>query len=78
MARLSGEASARLAALPQPVSLLGRGDGSYALNAGTLGSGTLTLTGLNPVLRASATLTPLALLGTTLKGLEGQAHSRPA
>ena len=70
--RLSGEASARLAALPQPVSLLGRGDGSYALNAGTLGSGTLTLTGLNPVLRASATLTPLALLGNTLKGLEGQ------
>ena len=66
--KLRGTATAQLAGLGQPLALQGNGDGSYALSAGTLGAGTFTLSGLVPDLQASATLTPLPLLGASGKG----------
>ncbi|GGQ99184.1 hypothetical protein GCM10008957_09770 [Deinococcus ruber] len=64
---LSGTVKASLASLPTALTLKGDGTGSYALNAGTLGSGTVTLTlppsgGLLPDINAAAHLTPLPLL----------------
>ena len=70
---LSGQATAHLSALralgfDEPVVLSGHGDGSYALSAGSLGSGQVTLSGLNPMVSASAVLTPLNLLGADGQG----------
>ena len=62
---LSGTASAQVAGLKEPISLTGDGSGSYALNAGALGSGTLQLDGFVPSLLASLHLTPLPLVGGT-------------
>lgn len=81
--KLRGAATASLSGLSAPVTLTGNGDGSYALDAGTLGSGRLNLSsshlggsnlgdsssgGLNPTVQASATLTPLPLLGASGQG----------
>ncbi len=63
--KLSGTASAQVSGLKEPVSLTGDGSGSYALNAGTLGTGTLRLDGFVPSLLASLHLTPLPLVGGT-------------
>ncbi|TDE87094.1 translocation/assembly module TamB domain-containing protein [Deinococcus sp. S9] len=63
--RLTGSATATLSGLPSPVRLTGDGQGSYALEAGTLGAGRLTLTpsqGFIPALAGQLHLTPLALL----------------
>ncbi|WP_407538396.1 translocation/assembly module TamB domain-containing protein [Deinococcus radiomollis] len=60
--RLAGTATAQLSGLKQPVTLTGDGQGSYALAAGTLGSGTLKLDGFVPSVTASAHLTPLELI----------------
>ncbi|WP_407570185.1 translocation/assembly module TamB domain-containing protein [Deinococcus altitudinis] len=61
--RLAGTATAQVSGLKQPVTLTGDGQGSYALAAGTLGSGTLKLDGFVPSVTASAHLTPLELIG---------------
>ncbi|WP_237725024.1 translocation/assembly module TamB domain-containing protein [Deinococcus alpinitundrae] len=71
--KLSGQATAYLTSLrslgfDEPVVLSGHGDGSYALSAGSLGSGQLSLDGLNPVVTASAVLTPLKVLGVGGQG----------
>ncbi|WP_344982398.1 translocation/assembly module TamB domain-containing protein [Deinococcus rubellus] len=71
--KLSGQATTHLIALrplgfDEPVVLSGQGDGSYTLDAGSLGSGQVRLSGLNPVVTASATLTPLKLLGAEGQG----------
>ncbi|GAA5532119.1 translocation/assembly module TamB domain-containing protein [Deinococcus aluminii] len=63
--RLTGTATATLPGLPGPVTLTGDGQGGYALNAGTLGTGRLTLTpgqGFLPALAGQLHLTPLALV----------------
>ncbi|MFC4452739.1 translocation/assembly module TamB domain-containing protein [Deinococcus sonorensis] len=62
---LKGRATAQLAALPDPLQLDGDGLGGYTLDAGTLGNGQLTLTGLNPSVSGRLHLTPLPLLGAT-------------
>ncbi|PTA69043.1 translocation/assembly module TamB domain-containing protein [Deinococcus arcticus] len=67
---LSGTVSARVPGLPGPVTLRGEGPGSggqgrYTLNAGALGSGTLSLgrgVGFVPTLSGAAALTPLPLV----------------
>ena len=66
--QLRGAATAQLAGLTEPVELSGNGDGSYQIGAGTLGSGQFTLKGVNPVLDARATITPLPLLGAEGQG----------
>ncbi|MEW6421817.1 MAG: translocation/assembly module TamB, partial [Deinococcota bacterium] len=63
--RLTGTATATLPSLPGPVRLTGDGQGGYALEAGTLGGGHLTLTseqGFIPALAGQLHLTPLALV----------------
>jgi TamB, inner membrane protein subunit of TAM complex len=75
--RLRGAATASVSGLSTPVSLSGNGDGSYALSAGTLGSGRLSLSGLNPTVKASATLTPLPLLGVAGQGQLNVSASGP-
>ncbi|AWN23666.1 hypothetical protein DKM44_10860 [Deinococcus irradiatisoli] len=80
--QLSGEARAQLAGLKalgvdQPVVLSGRGDGHYDLDLGALGSGELSLTGLNPTVQASATLQPLPLLGADGQGQLNASLSGP-
>ncbi|AZI41852.1 hypothetical protein EHF33_03050 [Deinococcus psychrotolerans] len=80
--KLSGEATARLVSLRQlgfnePIKLIGSGNGSYQISAGTLGSGQLSLTGLNPMVKASATLTPLALIGAEGSGQLNASLSGP-
>ncbi|MFT2720192.1 translocation/assembly module TamB domain-containing protein [Deinococcus sp. A31D244] len=70
---LTGTVQAQVAGLNDPVTLSGNGRGSYDLNAGTLGGGTLTLGGgsgsgsggLIPALGGTLNLTPLPLLGGT-------------
>ncbi|EYB68773.1 hypothetical protein DEIPH_ctg017orf0124 [Deinococcus phoenicis] len=66
--RLTGTATATLPGLPSPLTLTGDGQGGYALNAGTLGTGRLTLTpgqGFIPALAGQLSLTPLALVNGT-------------
>ncbi|WP_425557186.1 translocation/assembly module TamB domain-containing protein [Deinococcus carri] len=66
--RLTGTATATLTGLPNPVTLTGDGQGGYALNGGTLGTGRLTLTpgqGFIPALAGQLHLTPLALVNGT-------------
>ena len=65
--KLSGTVKATVASLPAPLTLVGDGKGRYALDAGALGSGSVTLAlpatgGLLPDVNASARLTPLPLL----------------
>ncbi|WP_425147103.1 translocation/assembly module TamB domain-containing protein [Deinococcus sp.] len=65
--KLSGTLQGKLAALNTPLTLSGDGTGGYALDAGALGTGRLTLTlpatgGLLPRISAAAHLTPLPLL----------------
>ncbi|GGS18585.1 translocation/assembly module TamB domain-containing protein [Deinococcus knuensis] len=70
---LSGTVRAQVAGLNDPVTLSGNGRGGYDVNAGSLGSGTLTLGGgtgsgsggLIPALGGTLNLTPLPLLGGT-------------
>ncbi|GBF04130.1 hypothetical protein DAERI_010302 [Deinococcus aerius] len=66
--RLAGTATATVSGLPSPVTLSGDGRGGYTLNAGTLGSGQVTLTpgqGFLPALAGGLRLTPLALVNGT-------------
>ncbi|WP_322618530.1 translocation/assembly module TamB domain-containing protein [Deinococcus terrestris] len=63
--RLAGTATARVGGLPAPVTLRGDGQGGYALAAGALGEGALTLTdgeGFVPNLGGTLRLRPLALV----------------
>ncbi|GGJ82484.1 hypothetical protein GCM10008939_27970 [Deinococcus aquiradiocola] len=60
---LAGRATAQLAALQEPVQVQGDGSGTYRLQAGSLGSGTLKLAGFVPSVLLQAHLTPLGLLG---------------
>ncbi len=65
---LGGTVQATLAGIPQPVILSGDGRGSYALDGGTLGGGTLTLQkvqGFIPTLAGTVRLTPLPLVDGT-------------
>lgn len=68
--RLAGEARAQLAALQDPVTLKGDGQGGYALDAGRGGGGQITLGGpeLIPQLNAELRLNPLALAGAQGSG----------
>ncbi|NTX99689.1 translocation/assembly module TamB [Deinococcus sp. JMULE3] len=64
--RLSGAVRASVAGLPDPVTLTGDGRGTYALAAGRLGAGTLSLTpgaNLIPALAGRLSVTPLPLVG---------------
>nr|WP_246580727.1 translocation/assembly module TamB domain-containing protein [Deinococcus aestuarii] len=66
--RLTGEATATVPSLPDPVTLTGDGQGGYAVGAGRLGTGRLTLTpgeGFVPALAGALRLTPLALVNGT-------------
>ncbi|WP_229783663.1 translocation/assembly module TamB domain-containing protein [Deinococcus sedimenti] len=66
--RLSGTVNAAVPGLPDPVRLTGDGRGGYALTAGRLGAGTVTLTpgpNLIPALAGRVTVTPLPLAGGT-------------
>jgi TamB, inner membrane protein subunit of TAM complex len=63
--RLTGRATAQVAGLTEPITLQGDGQGSYALGAGTLGSGTVKLNGFVPTLDAALHLTPLAYVKGT-------------
>ncbi|MEF2280120.1 translocation/assembly module TamB domain-containing protein [Deinococcus sp. YIM 134068] len=66
--RLAGTATATVAGLPDPVTLTGDGQGGYALGAGQLGTGRVTLTpgeGFIPTLAGSLSLTPLPLVNGT-------------
>ncbi|WP_264776904.1 translocation/assembly module TamB domain-containing protein [Deinococcus aetherius] len=63
--RLTGKATATLPGLPDPVTFTGDGQGGYALGAGRLGTGRLTLIpgdGLVPTLAGQLRLTPLTLV----------------
>ncbi|MFC5847475.1 translocation/assembly module TamB domain-containing protein [Deinococcus petrolearius] len=62
---LSGTVQAKLGALADPLTLRGDGRGGYALDAGRLGGGDLTLTraqGFIPTLAGRLDLTPLGLV----------------
>lgn len=64
--RLSGSVRASVAGLPDPVTLTGDGRGTYALAAGRLGTGSLSLTpgaNLVPALAGRLNVTPLPLVG---------------
>ncbi|WP_418514425.1 translocation/assembly module TamB domain-containing protein [Deinococcus sp. RM] len=64
--RLSGSVRASVAGLPDPVTLTGDGRGTYALAAGRLGAGSLSLTpgaNLVPALAGRLSVTPLPLVG---------------
>ncbi len=66
--RLTGEATATVPGLPDPVTLTGDGQGGYTVGAGRLGAGRLTLTpgqGFVPALAGILRLTPLALVNGT-------------
>ncbi|GGI81433.1 hypothetical protein GCM10010914_14580 [Deinococcus wulumuqiensis] len=74
--RLGGELSVFAPSLPDALTLRGDGQGAYALSAGKLGRGQLTLTpdaggGLVPRLAGRLDLTPLALV----EGAEGEAKA---
>ncbi|GGK86022.1 hypothetical protein GCM10010844_00650 [Deinococcus radiotolerans] len=64
--RLSGSVRASVAGLSDPVTLTGDGRGTYALAAGRLGAGSLSLTpgaNLIPALAGRLNVTPLPLVG---------------
>ncbi|WP_322471940.1 translocation/assembly module TamB domain-containing protein [Deinococcus sp. AB2017081] len=64
--QLAGTMTARVAGLTQPVTLAGDGRGTYRLDAGPLGGGSLTLTrtaGFLPALSGALSLTPLPVVG---------------
>ncbi|CAM3162040.1 Translocation/assembly module TamB [Deinococcus radiodurans] len=70
--RLGGALTVKTASLPDPLTLRGDGEGGYALSAGQLGQGQLTLTpgaGLVPTLAGQLRLSPLALVA----GAQGEA-----
>ncbi|THF89052.1 translocation/assembly module TamB [Deinococcus sp. KSM4-11] len=66
--KLAGAVNATVAGVAEPLSLTGDGLGTYRLDAGTLGGGTLTLgrlTGFLPALTGTLSLRPLPLVGGT-------------
>jgi len=77
---LEGTAQVKVKPLETPIQIKGQGDGTYTLEAGVLGSGTLTLEGtkkLLPRIRASLTLEPLNLLSAELrKNLQGRVSTK--
>ena len=73
--KLAGTATALVDGLKEPVTLVGDGQGSYALKAGALGSGTVKLDGLIPTIAATARLTPLALLNQSGIAATGEASA---
>ena len=67
---LEGTAQVSLPQLEAPVKIVGQGNGTYTLEAGTLGAGTVALEqtgGLIPRIRASVSLEPLNLLAKDLR-----------
>ena len=73
--RLAGTATVNVGGLKEPVTLQGDGQGSYALKAGALGSGTVKLEGLVPTIAATARLTPLTLLNQSGIAATGEASA---
>ena len=77
---LEGTAQVSLPQLEAPIQVKGQGNGTYTLEAGKLGTGTLALeqtSGLIPRIRASLSLEPLNLLSAELrKNLKGSVNAK--